>query len=69
MSSWFARQSHMRRTVSFLLSTAALAVLAMAAARSLQVKDLPPAVRETVQGQTRNAEIKNISTETEKGVG
>jgi hypothetical protein len=58
----------MRQTLAFLLSTAALAVLAMAAARSLQVKDLPPAVRETVQAQTRNAEIKNISKETEKGV-
>jgi uncharacterized protein YpmB len=37
-------------------------------AKSLAVKDLPPAVQETIQEQTKGAEIKNISKETEKGV-
>jgi hypothetical protein len=43
------------------------ASLAMTA-KSLAVKDLPPAVQKTVQEQTRNAEIRNISKETENGV-
>jgi hypothetical protein len=36
--------------------------------KSLAVKDLPPAVQKTVQEQTRGAEIKSISKETERGV-
>jgi hypothetical protein len=46
---------------------AVAASLAMAA-KSLAVKDLPPAVQKAVQEQTKGAEIKNISKETEHGV-
>src|SRR5580692_8058789 len=38
-----------------------------AAAATLAVKDLPPAVQKTVQEQTKGAEIKSISKETEHG--
>jgi hypothetical protein len=58
----------MRRTVIILSFTAALAGLVMAAAKPLQVKDLPQAVQKTVQEQAKGAEIKTISKETEKGV-
>src|SRR5450756_1837418 len=57
----------MKTTASTILSLAIAAGLAMAA-KSLAVKDLPPAVQKTVQEQTKGAEIKNISKETEKGV-
>jgi len=57
----------MKTTASTILSLALAAGLAMAA-KSLAVKDLPPAVQKTVQEQTKGAEIKNISKETEKGV-
>jgi hypothetical protein len=53
--------------LTIMLSLAIAAGLAMAA-KSLAVKDLPPAVQKTVQEQTKGAEIKNISKETEKGV-
>jgi uncharacterized membrane protein YkoI len=36
-------------------------------AATLTMKDLPPAVQKTVQDQTKGAEIKNISKETEEG--
>jgi hypothetical protein len=45
-----------------------LALSGIVAAKGLQVKDLPAAVQKTVQEQTKGAEIKNISKETEKGV-
>jgi uncharacterized protein YpmB len=45
-----------------------LAVVAIAAGKGLQVKDLPAAAQKTVQDQTRGAEIRNISKEVEKGV-
>ena len=45
-----------------------LALSGIAAAKSLQLKDLPAAVQKTVQEQTKGAEIKTISKETEKGV-
>ena len=57
----------MQATVRMMLSLAIVAGLAMAA-KSLAVKDLPSAVQKTVQEQTKGAEIKNISKETEKGV-
>jgi hypothetical protein len=57
----------MKATVSMILSLAFAGALAMAA-KSLAVKDLPPAVQKTVQEQAKGAEIKNISKETEKGV-
>jgi hypothetical protein len=39
----------------------------IAAAATLAVKDLPPAVQKTIQDQTKGAEIKAISKETEHG--
>ena len=57
----------MKATVSMILCLAVAGGLAMAA-KSLAVKDLPAAVQKTVQEQTKSAEIKNISKETEKGV-
>ena len=54
----------MTRTASLVLMAAA----AIATAKTLQVKDLPPAVQKVVQEQTKGAEIKNISKEKEKGV-
>ena len=57
----------MKATVSVMMSLAMAAGLAMAA-KSLAVKDLPAAVQKTVEEQTKGAEIKNISKETEKGV-
>src|SRR5260370_28311434 len=57
----------MKVTVRVILSLVAAGALAMAA-KSLAVKDLPPAVQKTVQEQANGAEIKNISKETEKGV-
>jgi hypothetical protein len=47
---------------------AALAFAGFAAAKGLQLKDLPAAVQKTVTEQTKGAEIKNIAKETEKGV-
>jgi hypothetical protein len=44
------------------------AVLALGAAeKKVALKDLPPAVQKTVQDQTRGAEIKGLSMETENG--
>src|ERR1039458_7053954 len=57
----------MKAPVSTILTRAVAGGLAMAA-KSLAVKDLPTAVQKTVQEQTKGAEIKNISKETEKGV-
>ncbi|MCX6627372.1 MAG: hypothetical protein NTW28_07055 [Candidatus Solibacter sp.] len=57
----------MKLTVRIVLSLAVAAGLAVAA-KSLAVKDLPPAVQKTVQEQTKGAEVKNIAKETEKGV-
>ena len=45
-----------------------LALSGIAAAKGPQLKDLPAAVQKTVQDQTKGAEIKTISRETEKGV-
>ena len=56
----------MTRTFTIILAIAALGGAAMAAEK-LQMKDLPPAVQKTVQEQTKGAEIRGLSTETEKG--
>ena len=58
----------MKQTFFALLTVVAIAGLAGAAAKSLQVKDLPAAVQKTVQDTLKGAEIKNISKEVEKGV-
>jgi len=57
----------MKATIGIIVSLVVAGGLAMAA-KSLAVKDLPAAVQKTVQEQTKGAEIKNISKETEKGV-
>ena len=57
----------MTRTLMIVLVIAALGGAAAAAEKKLQMKDLPPAVQKTVQEQTKGAEIKGLSTETEKG--
>jgi hypothetical protein len=49
------------------IGLAAAAVLAAGAEKRLEMKDLPPAVRKTVQEQTQGAEIKGLSKETEDG--
>jgi hypothetical protein len=58
----------MNPTFRVMLAIASVAGLATAAEKTLQVKDLPPAVQKTVQDQAKGAEIKNIGKETEKGV-
>ena len=57
----------MMRAFVIVLAIAALGGAATAAEKKLQMKDLPPAVQKTVQDQTKGAEIKGLSTETEKG--
>ena len=57
----------MKASVLMMMCLTIGANLAMTA-KSLAVKDLPPAVQKTVQEQTKNAEIRNISKETENGV-
>src|SRR5579871_5379452 len=47
---------------------AALACAAFGAEKKVALKDLPAAVQKTVQDQSKGAEIKGISQETEKGV-
>jgi uncharacterized membrane protein YkoI len=50
-----------------LLVLLTIAFIAGAAEKAVAMKDLPPAVQKTVQGQTKGAEIKGISMETEDG--
>ena len=54
------------RLLAFCLVALGAAVAAPAA--KLELKDLPPAVRKTVQDEAKGAEIKNIGRETEHGV-
>ena len=44
-----------------------IALGAGAAEKQVAMKDLPPAVQKTIQDQTKGAEIKGITRETEKG--
>src|ERR1017187_3984288 len=55
------------RALTICVAISALLGVAAAAEKKLQMKDLPPAVQKTVQDQTKGAEIKGISSETEKG--
>jgi hypothetical protein len=57
----------MTRAFTIILTIAALCGAATAAEKKLQMKDLPAAVQKTVQEQTKGAEIKGLSTETERG--
>lgn len=58
----------MRRTFIAFLTAVVISGLAGAAAKSLQVTDLPAAVQKTVKDTLKGGEIKNISKEVEKGV-
>jgi hypothetical protein len=58
----------MKQTFLALIAVVAISGLASAAAKSLQVKDLPAPVQKTVQETLKGAEIKSISKEVEKGV-
>lgn len=58
----------MTRILMPLLAIASLAGAALAAEKSLQLKDLPAGVQRTVQDTLKGGEIKNIGKETEKGV-
>ena len=49
------------------LAAGALAGSGFAAEKSIQMKDLPPAVQSAVQEQLRGADIKGVSMEKEKG--
>lgn len=53
--------------ISFLFAAVAAVAGLAVAAKSIEVKDLPPAVQKTVQEQSKGAEIKNIAKEKEKG--
>jgi len=57
----------MNRTFSTLLSVTVVACAALAAAKSLNLKDLPAAVQKTVQDNLKGGELKNITREVEKG--
>ena len=57
----------MTRILTICLAIAAISVGAIAAEKKLATKDLPPVVQKTVQDQTKGAEIKGLSQETEKG--
>ena len=58
----------MRQTFIAFLTAVVISGLAGAAAKSLQVTDLPAAVQKTVKDTLKGGEIKNISKEVEKGV-
>jgi uncharacterized membrane protein YkoI len=53
--------------MKLLVVIAAAAIIAVAAEKTVAMKDLPAAVQKTVQEQTKGAEIKGLSTETEHG--
>ena len=58
----------MNRLFRIALSAGVAAGMSLIAAKSLNVKDLPPAVQKTVMEQAKGGEIKNIVKEKEKGV-
>ena len=58
----------MMRAFTILLAISGLAVAGFAAEKSLQLKDLPPAVQKSVQDTLKGGEIKNIGKEVEKGI-
>jgi hypothetical protein len=60
------KEKIMPRSLAYVIAVS-LTCLAAAAADKLQIKDLPPSVQKTVQEQTKIAQIKNISKETEGG--
>ena len=55
------------RPISSLLALAGLAGFSLAAEKKVQLKDVPAAVQKTIGAETRNAQLKNIIEETQKG--
>jgi len=58
----------MMRGFTILLAISGLAGAGFAAEKSLQLKDLPPAVQKTIQDTLKGGEIGNIGKEVEKGI-
>jgi hypothetical protein len=56
------------RSFASIIAIGAFAVAAGAAEKKVELKDLPPAVQNAVNEQTKNAELKGLSKETEHGV-
>ena len=56
------------RTLTIVAAFMAVLPSAAPAEKKLALKDLPPAVQTTIQGELKGAEIKNIGKETEHGV-
>jgi uncharacterized membrane protein YkoI len=58
----------MSRKLPILLTITALVGAAVAAEKTLALKDLPPAVQKTVNDNLKGGQIKNVGKETENGV-
>ena len=58
----------MTRQIATCLVVGCCAVTGLAAEKSLQLKDLPPAVQKTVQDTLKGGQISKIEKEVEKGV-
>ena len=56
------------RTLTILTASLVLCFSAAFARKKLALKDLPPAVQQTVQAELKGGEIRNIGKETEHGV-
>jgi len=57
----------MKTQLRILAGATLAAGLAFAAEKPAKLSDLPPAVQKAIEAQTKGAEIKGFSTETEKG--
>lgn len=57
----------MKRRESFILLGLWLALAPAALAQTVKVADLPPAVKDTVEAETRNATLRGLSKEKEAG--
>src|SRR5260221_7165512 len=53
--------------MKLIVGTLLVLTVSLAAEKSIKMKDLPAAVQKTIQEQTKGAEVKGISKETEKG--
>jgi uncharacterized membrane protein YkoI len=61
------KEFYQMKITGIVTSIALLACSAIAAERSVKMKDLPAPVQKTVQEQTKNAELKGLSKEVENG--
>lgn len=57
----------MKRALTILVGVGLALATASAAEKAVKMRDLPEAVRKTVQQQTQGAEVKGLSKETEHG--